>query len=92
MSNLFQCPKEFNSNLSQHICLEVSINPEDLDYLVKVCLIEVGAKFCRIVAPLCSGWSLGHSFQILFLKAHLYDNIVIYMSYMGTQGIQQTVG
>jgi len=33
-----------------HTCLEVSIDPEDLDYLDQVCLIRVGAKLCRAMA------------------------------------------
>ncbi len=33
-----------------HSCLEVSSDPEELDYLVQVCLIRVGAKLRRAVA------------------------------------------
>ncbi len=33
-----------------HTCLEVSSDPEELDYLVQVCLIRVGAKLRRAVA------------------------------------------
>ncbi len=33
-----------------HSCLDVSSNPEELDYLVQVCLIRVGAKLRRAVA------------------------------------------
>ncbi len=33
-----------------HTCLEVSSDPEDLDYLDQVCLIRVGAKLCKAVA------------------------------------------
>ncbi len=31
-------------------CLEVSSNPEDLDYMDQVCLIRVAAKLSRAVA------------------------------------------
>ncbi len=41
---------EFSSNQLQITCLEVSSDPEDLDYLDQVCLIRVGAKLCRAVA------------------------------------------
>ncbi len=36
--------------LEGHTCLEVSSDPEELDYLNQVCLIRVGAKLCRAVA------------------------------------------
>ncbi len=35
---------------STHTCFEVSINPEELDYLDQMCLIRAGAKLCRDVA------------------------------------------
>lgn len=35
---------------AQHTCLDVSSNPEEIDYLVQVCLIRIGAELCRIVA------------------------------------------
>ncbi len=35
------------SSAPNHTCLEVSSDPEDLDYLDLGCLIRVGAKLCR---------------------------------------------
>jgi len=35
----------------QHICLEVSSDPEDLDYLVQVYLIGTGAKTLMVGGP-----------------------------------------
>lgn len=45
-----QCPAEFSFNMPQHICLEVSSNPENLDLLFQMCLIKIGAKRCSVVA------------------------------------------
>lgn len=48
---------EFNSNLPQHTCLDISSNPGDLDKLIQVCLIRVGAQFYRIVALQDQDWT-----------------------------------
>ncbi len=44
------CPEKYRSNQLLNTCPEVSSNPEDVDSLVQVYLIRVGAKLCRIVA------------------------------------------
>ncbi len=43
-------PQALQSLAPNHTCMEVSSNPEDLDYLDQVCLIRVVAKLCRAVA------------------------------------------
>ncbi len=41
-------PAEFSSSQLQYTCLEVSNEP-DLDHLLQMCLIMVGAQLCRTV-------------------------------------------
>ncbi len=45
-----QLCRDYLQPAPNHTCLEVSSNPEDIDYLDQVCLIRVGTKLCRAMA------------------------------------------
>ncbi len=47
-----QLCRDYLQPAPNHTGLEVSSNPEDIDYLDQACLIRVGAKLCRAVALL----------------------------------------
>ncbi len=53
-----QRPAEFKANLLQHTCLDISSNHGDLDELVQVCLIRVGAKLCRTITLREQSWTV----------------------------------